>query len=110
METPEYLSAAEIRYYVEPTTEFSGISRLIVSCSVLRRDGHLSGLVDFLAMANLDDKHYVGWLDRVDDAPILHTQPPRTPEAVPQRLAKLDGVRREFLFYGPPDSVANVLG
>ena len=69
-----------------------------------------SGLVDFFAVANLDDEHYVGWLDRVDDAPVLHTQPPCTLEAVPQRLAKLHRVRREFLFYGPPDSVANVLG
>jgi hypothetical protein len=69
-----------------------------------------SGLVDFFAVANLDDEHYVGRLDRVDNAPILYTQPPCPLEAVPQRLAKLDGVRCEFLFYGPPDSVANVLG
>lgn len=70
----------------------------------------LSGLVDFSAVADLDDEHYVWWLDRVDDAPILHTQPPCTLEAVPQRLAKLDGVRCEFLFDGPADSIANVLG
>jgi hypothetical protein len=61
-------------------------------------------------MANLDDERYVWWLDRVDNAPIFHTQTPGTLEAVPQRLAKLDGVKGEFRFYSPADSVANVLG
>jgi hypothetical protein len=83
---------------------------VVPTCTSCGAECLLSGLVDFFAVANLDDEYYVGWLDRVDDAPVLHTQPPCTLEAIPQRLAKLHGVRREFLFYGPPDSVANVLG
>jgi hypothetical protein len=55
--------------------------------------GRLSGHGDFFAVANLDDEYYVGWLDRVVDAPVLHAQPPCTLEAVPQRLAKLHGVK-----------------
>ena len=49
----------------------------------LQPDRFQSRLVDFPAVANLDDEHYVRGLDRVDNTPILHTHPPCTLEAVP---------------------------
>jgi hypothetical protein len=76
----------------------------------LRTQPGQSRLVDFFAVADFDDKLDVWGLDRVDNAPILYTKSPCTLEAVPQGLAKLDGVRAEFLFNGLADPIANVLG
>ena len=39
---------------------------------------------------NLDDKNHIRGLNRADNAPILHTQPAGTLEAVSQWLSKLD--------------------
>ena len=62
-----------------------------------------SGFVDFFAVPDLDDENDVWGLDGVDNAPIFHTQPPCSPEAVPQGLAELDGVRGELVLNGPAD-------
>ena len=59
-----------------------------------------SGFVNFFAVPDLDDENDVWGLDGVDNAPIFHTQPPCPPEAVPQRLAKLDGVSGDLVLNG----------
>jgi hypothetical protein len=69
-----------------------------------------SGFVDFFAVSDLDDENDVWGLDGKDNAPIFHTQPPCTPEAVPQGLAKLDGVSGEFALNGLADAGCDVLG
>ena len=69
-----------------------------------------SGFVNFFAVPDLDDENDVWGLDGVDNAPIFHTQPPCTPEAVPQGLAKLDGMRGELVLNGLADPGCNVLG
>lgn len=78
---------------------------------ILRREAMLgSGFVHFSKVPDLDDENDVWGLDGIDNAPIPHTQPPCTLEAVPQGLAKLDGVRGEFVLDGLADPVPDVLG
>lgn len=73
-------------------------------------DSRASGLVDILAVPDLDDQNDTLGLDDVDDAPVLYPQPSCAPEAVAQWLAEFDGVGGELVFDGPAYPAADIPG